>query len=162
MSAVQELHDAWHAHIKRTALAAVVKQGRSVTSVAAELHIRPSAVRSWLTAAGISLAGRPRPDVKVSYDARARALEQVKSGCNATQVAESLGVTAACVYRWVRAAGMPRSRHISKSNATRYSEDFKREAVKQVAQGRSVQTVCVESGVSHQTLRNWLKAAAAA
>lgn len=41
-----------------------------------------------------------------------------------------------------------------------YTVEFKELAVKRVKDGQSVGTVCRELGVSDQTLRNWIKAAA--
>jgi transposase-like protein len=159
--AVQALRDAWMARLKRKAIDLVV-QGSSVTKVASELSLPASTVISWLRTAGVSLKGRPRPDVKVSHALRSTAIEQVMAGRNAAVVAEELRVTTARIYQWVRAAGLTKPRHISKSNATRYSAEFKREAVRQVVDlERSVQTVAVEADISHHSLRSWIKAAAA-
>jgi len=41
-----------------------------------------------------------------------------------------------------------------------YTAKFKELAVKRVKDGQSVGTVCKELGLSDQTLRNWVKAAA--
>ena len=41
-----------------------------------------------------------------------------------------------------------------------YTCEFKELAVKRVKDGQSVGRVCRELGVSDQTLRNWIKAAA--
>ncbi len=41
-----------------------------------------------------------------------------------------------------------------------YTAEFKELAVKRVQDGQSVGTVCKELGLSDQTLRNWIKAAA--
>ena len=41
-----------------------------------------------------------------------------------------------------------------------YTTEFKELAVKRVKDGQSVGTVCRELGLSDQTLRNWVKAAA--
>jgi transposase len=41
-----------------------------------------------------------------------------------------------------------------------YTVEFKELAVKRVKDGQSVGTVCKELGLSDQTLRNWIKAAA--
>jgi len=41
-----------------------------------------------------------------------------------------------------------------------YTVEFKELAVKRVKDGQSVGTVCRELGLSDQTLRNWVKAAA--
>ena len=41
-----------------------------------------------------------------------------------------------------------------------YTTEFKELAVKRVKEGQSVGTVCRELGLSDQTLRNWVKAAA--
>jgi transposase len=38
-----------------------------------------------------------------------------------------------------------------------YPEDFRRETVELVRQGRSIADVAKSLGVSHQTLRNWCK-----
>lgn len=158
----QRLDDDRRGHLKQRAMEMVVL-GRSVTSVSKELGIRATTLISWLRCAGVTLQGRPRPNVKVSHTERASAVQQVVAGRHATQVAVSLGVTAAAVYQWVRAAGLSAPRHISKSNASRYSEEFKVAAVRQVRElGHSVETASVAVGVSHQTLRNWLRALDAA
>jgi transposase len=41
-----------------------------------------------------------------------------------------------------------------------YTAEFKELAVKRVKDGQSVSMVCKELGLSDQTLRNWIKAAA--
>jgi transposase len=41
-----------------------------------------------------------------------------------------------------------------------YTTEFKELAVKRVKEGQSVGTVCRELGLSDQTVRNWVKAAA--
>lgn len=41
-----------------------------------------------------------------------------------------------------------------------YTAEFKELAVKRVKEGQSVSVVCKELGLSDQTLRNWIKAAA--
>jgi transposase len=41
-----------------------------------------------------------------------------------------------------------------------YTMEFKGQAVKRVKEGQGVGTVCKELGLSDQTLRNWVKAAA--
>ena len=41
-----------------------------------------------------------------------------------------------------------------------YTIEFKELAVKRVKEGQSVGTVCKELGLSDQTVRNWVKAAA--
>ena len=41
-----------------------------------------------------------------------------------------------------------------------YTTEFKELAVKRIKDGQSVSTVCKELGLSDQTLRNWIKAAA--
>ena len=41
-----------------------------------------------------------------------------------------------------------------------YTTEFKELAVKQVKDGQSVSVVCKELGLSDQTVRNWVKAAA--
>lgn len=41
-----------------------------------------------------------------------------------------------------------------------YTAEFKEQAVKRVKDGQSVGTVCRELGLSDQTLRHWIKAAA--
>ena len=41
-----------------------------------------------------------------------------------------------------------------------YTAEFKELAVKRVKEGQSVGTVCKELGLSDQTVRNWIKAAA--
>ena len=41
-----------------------------------------------------------------------------------------------------------------------YTTEFKELAVKRVKEGQSVGTVCKELGLSDQTVRNWIKAAA--
>jgi transposase len=41
-----------------------------------------------------------------------------------------------------------------------YTGEFKELAVKRVKEGQSVSTVCRELGLSDQTVRNWVKAAA--
>lgn len=41
-----------------------------------------------------------------------------------------------------------------------YTAEFKELAVKRVKDGQSVSVVCKELGLSDQTLRNWIKAAA--
>jgi transposase len=41
-----------------------------------------------------------------------------------------------------------------------YTTEFKELAVKRVKEGQSISTVCRELGLSDQTLRNWVKAAA--
>ena len=41
-----------------------------------------------------------------------------------------------------------------------YTGEFKELAVKRVKEGQSVGTVCRELGLSDQTVRNWVKAAA--
>ena len=41
-----------------------------------------------------------------------------------------------------------------------YTIEFKELAVKRVKEGQSVGTVCKELGLSDQTVRNWIKAAA--
>jgi transposase-like protein len=156
----QALHDACHSSVKRQAIDMVV-QGRSVTSVASELSLRPTTLISWLRSDGVTLAGRPRPNVKVSHQARDQAIEQVMAGRDATLVAQQLGVSMARVYQWVRAAGQVKPKARNRSNARRYSDEFKRAAVHQVVElARSVQTVSVEVDISHQTLRSWIKAAA--
>ncbi|EEG76142.1 transposase IS3/IS911 family protein [Dethiobacter alkaliphilus AHT 1] len=44
------------------------------------------------------------------------------------------------------------------SNANRYSEEFKKDAIKLVQEGgRSVNGVAKDLGINAQTLRNWLK-----
>jgi len=42
-----------------------------------------------------------------------------------------------------------------------YTAEFKERAVKRIKDGQRVGTVCKELGLSDQTLRNWVKAAAA-
>ena len=41
-----------------------------------------------------------------------------------------------------------------------YTTEFKELAVKRIKEGQSVGTVCRELGLSDQTVRNWIKAAA--
>ena len=41
-----------------------------------------------------------------------------------------------------------------------YTTEFKELAVKRIKDGQSVSTVCKELGLSDQTVRNWIKAAA--
>ncbi|MDG0853572.1 transposase [Roseateles puraquae] len=142
--------------LKRTAIDLVVTQGRSVASVSEELNVRSTSVISWLRYAGVSLKGRPRPNVKVSHELRARAVAQIAGGSNVTDIAESLGVTAAAVYRWMRMAGVQKPKHSHRSKSVRYSDEFKRDAVRQVKCRGTIQTVSVETRVSHQTLRNWV------
>jgi transposase-like protein len=157
MPEVQRLSAAGRADIKRQAVDQAVKHGRSVAAVAKEFGVCASTISNWVREAGVSLQERPRPNVKVSHQLRAQAVEQIAGGRNATDVAEELGVTAAAVYRWLRLVGVHKPKHSHRSKTVRYSAAFKSDAVRRVADGGGIQSVSVALGVNHQSLRDWVR-----